>query len=200
MPDSNHRRSPLDAHGGSTAPVEGARVSLRVCEPRGQLVVRGAAASTAFVDGVRAVTGLAPPSSPLASAGAGEFDCLWMGPDEWLLVMPEGRQADVMAALHRQLADEHHAVADVSSSRMVISLAGEAAREVLMKGCSLDLHARAFVAGRVDQSSLARCHVMLHLLDDTPRFEVYVHRSFAGYCWRWMVDAAREYTLPAAPA
>ena len=189
MPDAQPRRSPLD---GFEA-VSGARLSLAPCAPRGQLVLRGDAGSHAFVAGVRSVTGLTLPATPLSSAAAGDFTALWMGPDEWLLLMRDGQQGRVLAELRENLAGEHHAVADVSSSRVGIALYGEAAREVLMKGCSLDLHPREFRAGRVDQSSLARCHVMLHLVDDTPRFEIHVHRSFADYCWRWLADAAAEY-------
>jgi sarcosine oxidase subunit gamma len=28
---------------------------------------------------------------------------------------------------------------------------------------------------------------------DTPAYDLYVHRSFADYLWRWLEDAAKEY-------
>ncbi len=198
MADTYLRQGPLDVHHPNVAGDAGTAVTLTVAEPRGQLVLRGDAGSAVFTAAVQAVTGAALPVTPLTSAVAGEFTLLWMGPDEWLLVMPDGRQHEVAAALHEKLGDEHHALADVSSSRIALVLSGERAREVLMKGCSLDLHPREFTVGRVDQSSLARCHVMLHLRDDSPCFDIYVHRSFADYCWRWLRDASAEFATPAA--
>jgi sarcosine oxidase subunit gamma len=62
-----------------------------------------------------------------------------------------------------------------------------------MKGCSLDLHPRVFNAGDCAQSGLARCHMLLHQINEIPTYDVYVHRSFSHYAWRWLEDAAREY-------
>ena len=62
-----------------------------------------------------------------------------------------------------------------------------------MKGTSLDLHPGVFGPGRCAQSSIARCHMLLHQTGDAPAYEIYVHRSFSDYLWRWLQDAAREY-------
>ena len=199
MAESYLSQGPLDAQRSRVAqqPVE-RRLTLSVAESRGQLVVRGDAGSAQFAEALHAVTGAALPRTPLGSSSEGELVVLWMGPDEWLLVMPDGRQRQVLAALRKELAGTHHALVDVSSSRAVIGLAGPNAREVLMKGCSLDLHPRAFRTGRVDQSSLGRVHVMLHLRDDRPAFDIYVHRSFADYCWRWLEQASAEFEVQVA--
>ena len=37
--------------------------------------------------------------------------------------------------------------------------------------------------------------MLLHQLDDSPSYDVYVHRSFAVYAWRWLCDGAGEYGL-----
>ena len=91
------------------------------------------------------------------------------------------------------LVGQHFAVSDVSDSRAVIGIAGINARDVLMKGCSLDLHPRVFKAGDCAQSGFARCHMLLHQINDIPTYDVYIHRSFSDYAWRWLEDAAREY-------
>ena len=85
----------------------------------------------------------------------------------------------------------HAAITDVTDGRVAFRLAGPSAREVLAKGCPLDLHPRAFAPGRCAQSLLAKASVLIHLVDDGPErgpsFDVYVARSFAAV----PVDVAR---------
>jgi sarcosine oxidase subunit gamma len=86
-------------------------------------------------------------------------------------------------------------VVDVSHSRTVIGLAGANARDVLMKGTNFDVHPRQFAPGNCIQAHLGRCHMLLHQLDDGPGYDIYIHRSFAVYAWKWLEDAAGEYGL-----
>ena len=123
----------------------------------------------------------------------GDITVLWLGPDEWLVVTPDGQETELAKRINDALAGQHFAVSDVSDSRVVIGLTGVHGRDVLMKGCSLDLHPRVFTAGDCAQSSLARCHMLLHQINEIPTYDVYVHRSFSDYAWRWLEDAAREY-------
>ena len=46
---------------------------------------------------------------------------------------------------------------------------------------------------------LARAHVLLHQVDDTPGYHVYAHRSFADYVYAWLHDAATEYGVAPTP-
>lgn len=171
---------------------ENAGITMRERPFRGQLALRGEGANARFVAAAGNGLGFDLPVEPNTAAGEGGITALWLGPSEWLLVMP-GEAAAHMATLREALAGTHHAVTDVSESRAVIGLAGPAAREVLAKGCSLDLHPRLFGPGRCAQSLMARCHMLLHQLDDRPSYDIYVHRSFAEYAWRWLEDAGAEY-------
>lgn len=170
-----------------------AGVSLCERVRRGQLVLRGDASSRAFVSALRRVLGIGVPRTPNTVREKNDTVLLWLGPDEWLIVVPGGREAKLSAELRMALARQHTALTDVSDSRTVIGLTGRHAREVLMKGCSLDLHARAFAAGHCAQTRLARAHMLLHQIDDSPAYDIYVHRSFADYVWRWLENAANEY-------
>ena len=179
-----------------------ARVSARLraagvtlCERpwRGQLVLRGDIGSRAFANILRQVLGVSVPRTPNTVKQKDGTMILWLGPDEWLIVVPGGRETKLAAKLREALARQHTALTDVSDSRVVIGVMGPHARDLLMKGCSLDLHPRTFAAGRCAQTRLARAHMLLHQLDESPAYDIYVHRSFADYVWRWLEDAAEEY-------
>jgi sarcosine oxidase subunit gamma len=74
---------------------------------------------------------------------------------------------------------------------------GSNARAVLAKGCPLDLHERAFAAGRCAQTLLAKVPVLVHRAGVEPTFEIHVARSFRDYAWVWLQAAASEYATGA---
>ena len=121
---------------------------------------------------------------------------LWLGPDEWLLITPEGREDAMARALRRAAADGFASVIELGSGQTVIELRGERAREVIAKGCPLDLHPRVFGPGRCAQSRLARTLVTIAQADASPTFELIVRRSFADYLWQWLHDACQYPVTP----
>lgn len=148
-------------------------------------------------DRVRRAVGLALPVSPTTASAGGGRAVLWLGPDWWLVVAPPGESAGIVDALEADLAGRHFSVVDVSANRTTLELAGPKARDVLAKGCALDLHPRSFGAGRVAQTAVARAQVVLHQTGDEPAYRLLVRPSFAGYLTAWLRDAMSEY-LPAA--
>lgn len=180
------------------SPVEDAGVVL--CERRvgTQLVIRGDAADADFAAGVKGALGVDLPTEPKTAHRKDDTTLLWLGPDEWLAVVVDEDDARPANAIRESLVDVHHALADVSHSRTVIGLEGPNAREVLMKGTNVDLHPRVFAPNNCIQAHLGRCHMLLHQLDASPRYDIYIHRSFAVYAWNWLSDASREYGLEVA--
>jgi sarcosine oxidase subunit gamma len=183
----------LDAR--PAAPADRA-VCLSIVPAAAQLCLRGDG-SRAFCAAVESVLGVAPPGQANTAASGGDGTrVLWLGPDEWLAVRDGGDGVALAAALDEALSAEHALVTDVSHSRVVVALEGPRAREVLMKGCSLDLDPVAFRPGRCAQTALARAHMLLHQVSDAPGYHVYAHRSFADYVYAWLADAAAEYQGP----
>ncbi|HEY7595158.1 MAG TPA: sarcosine oxidase subunit gamma family protein [Actinophytocola sp.] len=127
-----------------------------------------------------------PVPAPNRVTTAGERAILWLGPDEYLVVAPDG---DGVAELTGESVES---VVDVSANRTTIELSGPHARDVLEKGMSIDLHPRAFGPGQCAQTLLARAQVILRQVDDRPTYHVLVRGSFAPYLADWLVDAARE--------
>ncbi|MDJ0607420.1 MAG: sarcosine oxidase subunit gamma family protein [Kiloniellales bacterium] len=122
---------------------------------------------------------------------------LWLGPDQWWLVDESGRLAAVQVS--DALSGPAHAATNVGESRTRIRVSGPRARDLLAKGCPLDLHPRVFPEGSCAQSLVAKAGVLIHCLEDGAGYDLYVIRSFAEYLWRWLADAAREYGFAVLP-
>jgi sarcosine oxidase subunit gamma len=182
--------SPLDGRAGS-----GADTAVMVEHSHlGKINLRGDSDDQAFMDGVTEAVGATPPVEANTVATAGKNTILWLGPDEWLVVTPEGMQGAVETALRSALEGRHVSIVDATDARTTIRLHGSNARDVLMKGCPLDLHPRVFGPGQCAQSILAKADILIHQRDDAPTYDIYVLCSFAGYLWDWLADAAKEFT------
>lgn len=134
------------------------------------------------------------PNQPGQVACAERLLVAWLGPDEWLLVGPEGEAGPIRTTVTEALGEEHGAVVDVSAHRTIIEVAGPKAPELLAKGCALDLHRRSFGPDRCAQTLLARAGVLLVCREaEPPAYWVFVRASFARYLADWLSDAAAEY-------
>ncbi len=190
MADAPIEMSPLDGRAGS-----GADTAVIVEHPNlGKINLRGDSGDQAFMDGVAEAVGAAPPVEANTVVEVGTNRILWLGPDEWLVVTPEGKQGEVESALRSALEDQHVSVVDGTDARTTIRLHGAHARDVLMKGCRLDLHPRVFGPGQCAQTLLAKADVLIHQLDDAPSYDIYVLCSFSRYLWDWLADAAKEFS------
>jgi sarcosine oxidase subunit gamma len=169
----------------------------------GKIDLRGDPHERAFMAAAGRALDLLLPGEPCTAATRERIAALWLGPDQWLVTCPAADVARLAGTLREVLADVHAAVTDVSDGRVAFRLAGPSARDVLAKGCPLDLHPRAFPVGGCAQSLLAKASVLIHLVDDDrergPSFDVYVARSFAHYLWLWLEDAGREYGVQIEP-
>ncbi|WP_243788432.1 sarcosine oxidase subunit gamma [Saccharopolyspora gloriosae] len=160
-----------------------AQIGLRV-DPKGVAAERIGTAIGAML-----------PNLPGTVVRAGELLALWLGPDEWLLVGGEGTAQSIQDTLGAALGEDHGAVVDVSANRTILEVSGPRARDVLNKGCALDLHPRVFGADRCAQTLLARSGVLLVCRDaELPSYWLMVRSSFARYLADWLIDASAEYT------
>lgn len=156
--------------------------------------------------GLRAEPGSAAHAALSAAVGPGlpagvgqvagthdEIAVLWQGPDEFLLVAPDG--SELFGELVAALGDEPGQVVDLSANRTVIELTGPSARLVLEKGCPADLHPSRFAVGTAITTVLGPVPVLLWKTGaDT--FRLLPRASFADYTARWLLDAMTEYVSP----
>jgi sarcosine oxidase subunit gamma len=132
---------------------------------------------------------------------------LWLSTDQWLILCPRAKTADLLNDLRQALAGIHSFAVDVSDMRTIIRLEGDDARFVLLKGCSLDLLSRDYGAGTVRRLRFAEIAALLHIVTEKPDvIDLYVFRSYANYAWDWLLAngrsaaAVRPFARQAPPA
>lgn len=131
---------------------------------------------------------LALPASACRAVSEGDRAALWLGPDEWLLIAPEG--SDDGAALRAALGQRPHSLVDVSHRQLAIELRGAQAPTLLAAGCALDLHSSAFPVGMCTRTMLGKAEIVLwRTAPEVFRIEVW--RSFAPYVAAFLEEAAR---------
>jgi sarcosine oxidase, subunit gamma len=134
------------------------------------------------------------PATPSTVVDGRDAAAIWFGPQEWL-VTSTTRDGEALEAQLREAIAEHGGTAvDVSAQRTIVRLRGDHARDVLAKGCSLDLHPKVFGPGAAAQTMLGLAAVVLIPLDDNATdYRIIVRSSFAGYLADWLIDAAEDF-------
>jgi sarcosine oxidase subunit gamma len=193
------RESPLVAQIEAGLPVRYDARAVRLQERAflGHINLRCDPGDAELVGSLERALGCGLPRTPNTFALApAAHKVLWLGPDEWLVLTQEGSEGALAQALRQAAGDGFATVVELGSGQTVIEISGARAREVIAKGCPLDLHPRAFGPGRCAQSRLARTLVTIAQLDDAPTFALIVRRSFADYLWQWLRDACRHPIEP----
>jgi sarcosine oxidase, subunit gamma len=175
---------------GLAAP-DGLVISVREIPDRGMIDLRGSASDRKFMAAAKEALGADLPKSPRTSLSWGDIKILWLSVDQWLILCSRTKVAELMAGLRTALGGIHSLAVDASDMRAVIRLEGEGAREVLMKGTSLDLLSDDYGPGTARRMRYAEIAALLHVVEDEV-FDIYVFRSYAHYAWEFLVTSARE--------
>jgi sarcosine oxidase subunit gamma len=122
----------------------------------------------------------------------GEVAALWLGPDEQLLLAPEG--LELAATLTAALRELPHALVEVSHRQTAIEVRGAQAALLLNAGCPLDLDLSAFPIGMCTRTVVAKAEIVLWRTSEEV-FHVEVWRSFAPYVTDFLAEASRELPL-----
>ncbi|HST85657.1 MAG TPA: sarcosine oxidase subunit gamma family protein [Kineosporiaceae bacterium] len=200
------RRSPLAHRAAEFASLTGGVALVEL--PFLSMVSLRVAPGSDSASRVESALGLKLPAvGNVSSVMVGEIDgvvagevrsVLWLGPDEFLVVGPVGATGDLVTLLIEAIGDDRGSVVDVSANRDTLVLSGPNARDLLEKGCTIDLHPRSFTAGCCAQTTLARGHVLIWQAGaegapSGPVYRVLFRGSFADYFADWFIDAAAEF-------
>lgn len=187
------RRSPLVDRWAELAARSAARVRLAEEPLLTQVNLRVHPESPAVARIEQALDTRVPRHDAHQVVGDERSAALWLGPDEWLLVAPDGRSAQMVDAVEAALTGALGSAVDVSANRTTLRLSGSHARDVLEKVCSLDLHPRAFSPGHCAQTLLGRTQAILWQLTSEPSYRILVRCSFADYLADLLLDSMAEY-------
>jgi len=110
-------------------------------------------------------------STPMlaATAYAGGY-ALHIGPDEWLLILPEGKEPPQL--------DGRHSIVNVSDRSVGLLIEGDGAVSLVQTGCPLDLH--GFKVGKATRTLFEGVEIVLWRTNDDA-FHIEVWRSFASW-------------------
>jgi len=154
-------------------------------KPRAKLLLVGN--SSAFNQLVpHALAGeLLQPNSSVYAAGLGV--CLWLRPDQRLLLLSHG----VSSQSVRRRPTANAWALDAGARYVEFELAGEQAAAVLNTGCSLDLRTAAFAVEQCAQSRFDRVPIVIYRTAPD-RFEVLTERPLASHLWCWLCRAVDD--------
>jgi sarcosine oxidase subunit gamma len=185
------RRSPLDRAldaGGVRAGPPG-EPGVIIAERRRLSLVQ-VMALQAKEQAVAARLGLDPAPGKASETEPGA--ALWLAPGTWMVVA-EGLDDGALHESLRERLPGLAAVVDQSHGRTVLRLSGRRARDVLAKGCRLDLHPCVFQPGVCAQTAIAQIGVLLHQVDERPTYDLYVAAGYAQDFLGWLTATAMEF-------
>lgn len=138
----------------------------------------------AFPTTARHVLGLPLPLTAGETRDGHGVRVLWLAPDRWLVVSAHAVDTARLAGLA--------SINDVGQGRLVLRLSGRNARDLLAKGCPIDLDPSVFTVGRCAASLLGHLNVVVDAIaSDT--FDLYVPRSYDQFVREWLRRGGREF-------
>jgi sarcosine oxidase, subunit gamma len=164
-------------------------VTIANLPPATRFIVRGDGAAIAALE---VAFGVDFPREACRAATKGERAALWLGPDEWLLLAPDGDAEVLTQTLTAALRGEPASIVEISDRQIAIGVSGRKAAETLNAFNALDLHTDAFPVGMCTRTLLGKAEIVLWRTAPDA-FHIDVWRSFAPYVLGCLDEAVREY-------
>jgi sarcosine oxidase, subunit gamma len=169
--------------------AEAVPVAFTTLASAARLAVRGSGEAVSVLGDA---FGLALPQDACRATSNGSRAALWLGPDEWLLIAPDGEMPALGAWMADALGDTPASIVDVSDRNLAIEVKGSKAAEAINAFNPLDLHPDAFPVGMCTRTVLGKAEIVLWRTA-AATFRIEVWRSFAPYVLGCLEEAAREY-------
>jgi sarcosine oxidase, subunit gamma len=160
------------------------RTSVEVAAPATRISLRAPEASVAALN---KALGFALPQKPKTSASKADVHALWIGPEEWFIIAPEG--SDLLAKFAK--VKVFHSAVDVSHRNAALIVTGAGAADIINAGCPQDLSLTAFPVGACSRTIMGKTEVILYRTAGD-QFHVEVWRSFATYALDFIEDVIRR--------
>ncbi len=135
---------------------------------------------------VQSMLGLQLPQTPCRAFVEGDRAALWLGPDEWLLLLPTTGPVP-----STPLIPGPYSLVEISDRQIGLGVTGPQAETILAIGCPLDLDPLAFPMGMCTRTLIGKAEVVLWRREPE-HFHIEVWRSFAAYVERLLAAGASE--------
>jgi sarcosine oxidase subunit gamma len=117
-----------------------------------------------------------------------ETRILWSAPRTWFVI---SKKENIINNIKEKCTDENFAITDISHSRAVIQIKGLEAREILKKGCPLNIN--EFKTNNCAGTVFHGISIVVDLIDNNPdTFNLLTLRSFGESFYHHITDAALE--------
>jgi heterotetrameric sarcosine oxidase gamma subunit len=130
--------------------------------------------------------------SHVGEVRSGAVRALCTAPGEWLVVSPGSSDRQTQESLGWAGVNGLTFV-DVSAGLVALECRGLRARDVLSKGCGLDLDLAHFPPDRCARTRFAQIPVIVDCMPDPSQFQLYAARSYGRHLETWLRDAAVEF-------
>ena len=144
---------------------------------------------------VNAVLGAAWPHKT-GTVVTGRAEVICVGPTDWLLLANDTEATSWLERIDAAFQGSTFRATDVSQALTRIQINGPEVRDLLAKGCSLDLHPSVFPPERAVRTRFAGMPVIVRCTG-TSAFELIVTRSYTDYLLSWLADAELEFETTA---
>ncbi|MGL4440742.1 MAG: sarcosine oxidase subunit gamma [Bosea sp. (in: a-proteobacteria)] len=194
------RLSPLKGHlkPGHHGATLGEPVTLREITRDAVEITMRRGQDSALRTAARTGLGLELPTMG-ATLGNGRLSAIGIGPGNWMIISgpeaPGSFASRIKGALGLAAS-----VVETGHGQVILELSGAKARQVLAKGCRLDLHPRVFQAGQVARTIIAQIPVVLWQVDTRPTFVLAAPVTFAQSFVHFLLAASAETGCTILPA
>ena len=170
--------------------------SMKEKSPVRKINLRGNIENKDFASAAGKILGMILPKESCSISTKEKITCMWLGPNEWLLVSNDTITKDLNDyELERILFNDISkknlgAVTNVSDQYTIFNLTGSNIFEIISKGCPFDFNSDSFTNNKVVQTILNHVDVTIHRKTKED-VDLYVIRSFSDYLWAWIKDSSR---------
>lgn len=125
-----------------------------------------------------------------------DFVAFPLSPGQWMLVSNADDLGKFAPVIEKKLSGIGY-VSEQSDARICIRVSGPKARDLMSRGCRLDLHESVVSKGFCAQTQMAQVGVMIHQVDDAPVYDLYVYAGFARSFWHWLTETSAQFGVRA---
>jgi len=170
--------------------------SMKEKTPVAKINLRGNLENKDFASKAGKILGMILPKESCSTSTKEKITCMWLGPNEWLLVSndivtKESNDYELEQVLFNDISKANlGAVTNVSDHYTIFNLTGSNIYEILSKGSPFDFNSEIFGDNKVIQTILNNVDVTIHRKTKND-VDLYVRRSFSNHLWSWIKDSAR---------